>query len=499
MYKILKSVNYKELKKGIEFNIEGIEFDSRKIKDNYIFVAMIGAVVDGHDYIQKALDCGAKMIIVEKNIEINQFKNIDDVTFILVENVRKHLGVIASNYYDYPQNKLKIIGITGTNGKTTCSYILENILKKTARIGTTGNRILEKEFETTNTTPESLELIKLMAESVKAGVEYFIMEVSSHALEIGRVDMLKFDSAIFTNLTQDHLDFHKTMENYFKAKKKIFSMLKKNSLGIINVDDKYGNEIYIENPERYISVSEKDFDCDLCGKIINYTNNGMKIHIRRKSKNDGVHTSYNNEDVEDYILDVNLVGEYNLYNILTCIGVALSLGIGIDEILGKIQKLKPVPGRFETIKNDKKARIVVDFAHTDDGLLNVGQTLKKITENHIITVFGAGGDRDSKKRPKMAKAAAKFSDFIVVTSDNPRTEDPKKILNQIEEGLKEIGYSREKYVIIEDREKAIKFAVQELVKEGDSLLIAGKGHENYQIIGKEKIHFDDREVVKKYL
>lgn len=485
MYKIFENVKYSEIKKGKEFEIKGIEFDSRKIKDNFIFVAMIGATVDGHNFIQTAINNGAKMIIVEKEINLNDYENSKDVFFIFVENVRQQLGIIASNYYDFPQNKLKIIGITGTNGKTTSSYILENILEKTARIGTTGNRILDKEFATVNTTPESLELIKLLYESVKAGVDYFIMEVSSHALEIGRVNSLSFDSAIFTNLTQDHLDFHKTIENYFNAKKKIFSMMREKAKGVVNIDDEYGLKIYEENREKYFSISLKDENANFYGKILEYTNDGMKILINYMKK--------------EYILEVNLVGEYNLYNILGCVATCISQGLEMDFIVEKLKKLNSVPGRFETIKNEKNARIVVDFAHTDDGLLNIGYTLKDITKNRVITLFGAGGDRDVMKRPKMAQASAKFSDFIILTSDNPRTENPKSILEQIESGLLEINYPKEKYIIIEDREEAIKYAIQNIVNEGDSLLIAGKGHETYQIIGKEKIYFDDREIVRKYL
>lgn len=485
MYKIFENVKYSEIKKGKEFEIKGIEFDSRKIKDNFIFVAMIGATVDGHNFIQTAINNGAKMIIVEKEINLNDYENSKDVFFIFVENVRQQLGIIASNYYDFPQNKLKIIGITGTNGKTTSSYILENILEKTARIGTTGNRILDKEFATVNTTPESLELIKLLYESEKAGVDYFIMEVSSHALEIGRVNSLSFDSAIFTNLTQDHLDFHKTIENYFNAKKKIFSMMRENAKGVVNIDDEYGLKIYEENREKYFSISLKDENANFYGKILEYTNDGMKILINYMKK--------------EYILEVNLVGEYNLYNILGCVATCISQGLEMDFIVEKLKKLNSVPGRFETIKNEKNARIVVDFAHTDDGLLNIGYTLKDITKNRVITLFGAGGDRDVMKRPKMAQASAKFSDFIILTSDNPRTENPKSILEQIESGLLEINYPKEKYIIIEDREEAIKYAIQNIVNEGDSLLIAGKGHETYQIIGKEKIYFDDREIARKYL
>ena len=288
MYKIFKDVEYKILKDSKKFEIKGIEYDSRKIKKDFVFVAMSGSETDGHNFIQKAIDNGAKMIIAEKNINIATYKNADDVTFILVEDIRKKLGIIASNYYDYPQNKIKIIGITGTNGKTTSSFILENILEKTARIGTNGNRILDEEFDAVNTTPESLELIKLIDKSVKKGADYFIMEVSSHALEIGRVDMLQFDSAIFTNLTQDHLDFHKTMENYFNAKKKIFSMLRKdkknNGTGVINIDDEHGEKIYSEmKGNNSISISVRNEKADIWGDILNYTNNGMKVKINLKN------------------------------------------------------------------------------------------------------------------------------------------------------------------------------------------------------------------------
>ena len=500
MYKIFKDVSYKLLQEGENFEIKGIEYDSRKIEKDFVFVAMTGSTADGHDFIQKAIDSGARMIICEKNVDIKEYKNADSATFVQVEDIRKKLGIIASNYYDYPQNKIKIAGITGTNGKTTSSFILENILEKTARIGTTGNRILDEEFETVNTTPESLELIKLIDKSVKKGADYFIMEVSSHALEIGRVDMLQFDSAIFTNLTQDHLDFHKTMENYFNAKKKIFSMLRNNGTGIINTDDKYGEKIYSEKKDEnndYISISIKNEEADIWGDILNYTNHGMKIKINLDNYFER-RNLVKSKDEEEYKFEIELVGEYNLYNVLGCVASALSLGVKIDFIVKKLQEMPSVPGRFETIKNDLEARIVIDFAHTDDGLLNIGKTLKQITDNQVITIFGAGGDRDHDKRPKMAKAATKFSDYIILTSDNPRTENPIKILADIEKGLITEKYPFDKYIIIADREKAIRYGMR-LLKKGDSLLIAGKGHETYQIIGTEKTHFDDREVVRKIL
>ena len=484
IYKIFENIEYEVLNESTEFEIQGIEFDSRKIKDNYIFVAMIGSIVDGHNYINTAIKNGAKMILIEKKcVEIDP-----KITYIYIENMRKKLGKIASNYYSWPQNKLKIIGITGTNGKTTSSYILENILERTSRIGTTGHRILDEEKETVNTTPESLDLIKLIDESVKKNVEYFIMEVSSHALEVGRVDALLFDCAMFTNLTQDHLDFHETMENYYCAKKKLFEKLRDiNSTAVLNMDDESGKRIYTEKKDgikNIITYSIKDDSADLYAKILEYNNFGMKIEISYKER--------------QYQFNTKLVGEYNLQNILGCVGIALCNNIEIEHIVSKLETMESVPGRFEIIENNKDVRVVVDYAHTDDGLSNILSSIKEITKGKIITVFGAGGDRDKSKRPKMAKAAAKYSDIVVITSDNPRTENIRTIIRDIEKGLIDIAFEKDMYKIVENREEAIKYAIS-LCEKDDTLLIAGKGHETYQIIGTEKIHFDDREVARKYL
>lgn len=479
MFDILNNVNYEIINKGKEFEINEIHYDSRKIKENDVFCAMSGAIVDGHDYIEKALEKGAKLIIVEnKDIKVTN----KDVTYIFVKNLRKKLGIIASNFYNWPQNKIKILGITGTNGKTTSSYILDNMLEKTSRIGTIGYKILDEEIEAPNTTPESLDLIKLIAKSVEKGVEYFIMEVSSHALEIGRVDMLEFDSVIFTNLTQDHLDYHETMEKYFDAKFKLFSMLRDKNGASVNIDDSYGKRIF-ETNKNYKSYSIKA-DSDLKGKILEYTNNGMKASMIYKEK--------------EYEFMTKLVGDYNLYNILGCVGMLLNLGFSIDEVLEKLKKVDYVPGRFELVDNGQNFRVIVDYAHTDNGLENILETVRKVTDNKVITIFGAGGDRDNAKRPKMAQAAAKYSDYLIITSDNPRTEDPEKIVKEVEAGLKEINFPKENYTIIISREEAIKYGVK-MSKEKDSLLIAGKGHEDYQILGREKIHFDDREIARKYL
>lgn len=479
MFKIFENVKYEIINKGKDFTVNDIHYDSRKIKENDIFCALIGAVTDGHDYIEKAVTSGAKMIIAEKrDVKVTD----KDITYIFIDNLRKHLGVIASNFFGWPQKQLKIIGITGTNGKTTSSYILDSMLSKTSRIGTIGYKILDEEIEAPNTTPESLDLVKLLDKSVKKGVEYFIMEVSSHALEIGRVDMLMFDSVMFTNLTQDHLDYHENMENYFNAKFKLFSMLRNKDAASVNIDDPYGERIYNSN-KNYKSYSITA-DSDIKGRIEEYNNQGMKVLVSYQGK--------------EYSFETKLVGDYNLYNLMGCIGILLNLDFEIEDIIRRIENVGYVPGRFELVNEGQDFRVIVDYAHTDNGLENILETVRKITDNRVITIFGAGGDRDNTKRPKMAKAAAKYSDFVIITSDNPRTEDPAEITKQVEKGLTDIDFPKEKYTVIVDREQAIKYGI-EMSGEKDSLLIAGKGHEDYQILGREKIHFDDREKARKYL
>ena len=467
--KIFSGIEYRVLCTGIEFNVNDIQYDSRKIKENDIFVALIGSEVDGHSYIDKAIENGAKMLIVERL----DLKYPEGIWVIQVNDLRNNLGFIASNYFDYPQNKLKVIGVTGTNGKTTSTYILESILKNSSRIRTTGCRILDKEYPTNNTTPESLDLIKLMDESVKKGVEYFLMEVSSHALYQGRVNMLMFDSAIFTNLTQDHLDFHKTMENYFQAKALILNHLRTNKL-IVNKDDMYCKRLL--DTSQSFSLKE---DADITGEILEYTLKGMKVKVSILGKN--------------YEFVTKLMGEYNLQNILGVLLVIQQQGIDISYAIECIKNLNSISGRFELIDNDKEIMVVVDYAHTPDGLENILETLQNMKKNRIITVFGAGGDRDKTKRPLMAQMASKYSDIVYITSDNPRTEDPESILDDVEKGISNVKYYREV-----DRENAIKKAVQNSEK-NDIILIAGKGHEDYQIIGHTKIHFDDREMARKYL
>ncbi|VWL85559.1 UDP-N-acetylmuramoyl-L-alanyl-D-glutamate--2,6-diaminopimelate ligase [Oceanivirga miroungae] len=458
---------------NVEFN--GIEYDSRKIKEGNIFIAMKGTNVDANDYISFAINNGAKTVITDKiDLDISSYPNTN---FYYVKNLRYRLGEIASNLYKHPQNRIKILAVTGTNGKTTSTYILENVLKNSSRIGTTNYRILDKIYEAVNTTPESLDLIKLIDESVRKNVEYFIMEVSSHALSMGRCDMLEFSGAIFTNLTQDHLDYHKTMEEYFLAKARIVDLLKKDAKLSINIDDKTVKRL---DGDKTISFGIRNGN--IIGRIIETGNEYMYAVVE-----------YDNRE---YKLKTRLIGEHNLYNILGVISMLTNLGIDIEKIIESIEEIKAVPGRFELIKNNLDAKIVVDYAHTPDGLDNVLKTLRKITKKRVITLFGAGGNRDKTKRSKMANKASLYSDYIILTSDNPREEDPYQILKDIELGLIQSNFKD--YEIIENRKEAIKKAISMLNKD-DSLMIAGKGHEDYQIIGKVKTHFSDKEEVLKCL
>lgn len=466
--KLFEGIDYKVLQiVSDEILGNNLEFDSRKIQEGDIFIALEGAITDGHKFINKAIENGAKTILVEKEVPL-----IEGVGYFLIKDLRKKMGIIASNFYDYPQDKLKIIGVTGTNGKTTTTYILESLLgeNKIARIGTIEYKIGDEIIPAPNTTPSSLEIIKICKKAVEKNIKYLVMEVSSHGLDIGRVDMLKFESGIFTNLTLDHLDYHKTMENYFLAKRKLFDLVKDKKNSIINIDDEYGKR-YLEytNGISY-SIKEK---ANIQGKIKKINREGQEVEIKIFDK--------------IYNLNLKLLGRYNLYNLLGAIGAIKVLGISDEEIIKKIDKIHGAPGRFQPVRVDSDFTIIVDYAHTGDALENILKSINEFKINKIITVFGCGGDRDKTKRPIMGKIAEKYSDIVIVTSDNPRTEEPEKIIEDIVTGLE-----KQNHIIEVNREIAIERAVK-LAQKNDIILIAGKGHENYQIIGREKIHFDDKE------
>lgn len=404
-YKILKDVN-------LDRKYNGIEYDSRKIKENYIFVAFEGANVDGHDYIDSAVKNGATCIIVSKEVEMKH-----NVSYVLIEEIRHKLGYIASNFYEWPQRKLKIIGVTGTNGKTSSTYMIEKLMGDipVTRIGTIEYKVGDEVFDAVNTTPESLDLIKIFDKTLKKKIEYVVMEVSSHSLELGRVDVIDFDCALFTNLTQDHLDYHLTMENYFQAKRKLFLKLKDKNDSVINIDDDYGKRLYdefiVDNPE---IISYGIDGGDLEGE---YLDDGY-IDIKYK------------EQVEK--VKFALLGDFNLYNTLGAIGTALKIGISMEEILKRVSNIKAAPGRFEALNCGQDYKVIVDYAHTPDALVNVIVAARNIKNvNRIITIFGCGGDRDRTKRPIMAKVVEDLSDIIILTSDNPRTENPEQIFTDV--------------------------------------------------------------------
>lgn len=473
MENLLKGLEYKILQKGRDENFTGIEYDSRKIKDGNIFVALEGAVVDGHDYIDKAIELGAKCIIVSKEV---QYK--EGITYILIHDLRKKLGIIGSNFYSWPQKKLEIIGVTGTNGKTTSTYLLESILgsENVARIGTIEYKVGNEIIEAPNTTPESLDIVKICKKAVDKGIKYLVMEVSSHALEFGRVAMLDFDVTSFTNLTPEHLDYHKNMENYYLAKRKLFTKLKEDCKdnSVINIDDEWGEKLYNEFGGYSYSVKKNS---NIQGKILEFHSDGQLVEINI------------NGEIER--IKLAILGRYNLYNVLGVVGIALKLGIEKKVIFDRIKDLKGAPGRFELISCKQDFIAVVDYAHTGDALTNILENINELKKARVITVFGCGGDRDSSKRPVMGEIATRLSDIAILTSDNPRTENPVQIINDVLEGMK-----TDNYIVEMDREKAIMKAV-ELAEPNDIILVAGKGHETYQILGRKKIHFDDREILRR--
>lgn len=468
---LFKDVEYKILQKvSDEINGEDLEFDSRKIKQGDVFIALEGSIVDGHTFISKAIENGAKTILVEKDVD-----KVEGINYFLVDGLREKMGIIASNFYGYPQNQLKIVGVTGTNGKTTTTYILESILgeKNVARIGTVEYKIGDEIIPAPNTTPSSLEIIKICKKALEKNIKYLIMEVSSHGLDIGRVNMLRFEVGIFTNLTLDHLDYHKTMENYYLAKRKLFDLVKDKKNSIINIDDEYGKR-YLEYTN---GISYGIGQGDIQGEIKQITREGQEVTIKIFEK--------------EYKINLRLLGRYNLSNLLGAIGAVKTLGLSDEEIISKIPLIHGAPGRFEPVKIDRDFTVIVDYAHTGDALENILKSINEFKTNRVITVFGCGGDRDKTKRPIMGGIAEKYSDIVIVTSDNPRTEDPEEIIKDIA-----VGLTKENHTVEIHREKAIEKAIS-LAEKNDIILIAGKGHENYQVIGREKIHFDDKEEVIK--
>ncbi len=472
---ILENFDFKIINGDVDIDIEEIQYDSRKIKKGDVFFCIEGYNLDGHKYIQNALNNGAIAVVCQKEIEEQL-----DCTMLKVEDSRKALAISASNYYKNPSKSMKIIGITGTNGKTTSAFMIKAILEqqgyKVGLIGTIANYIGEKKIHAERTTPESLELHELFKEMVDSRVDYCVMEVSSHSLSLDRVYGIEFCESIFTNLTQDHLDFHKTFENYFSAKLKLFKS-SKNS--VINIDDIYGEKAY-----SLITSSKLSFG-------LNHNVDVLASDIKMHSRGSKFTLEYKNNSFE---IELNIPGNYNVYNALGAIAVCLNQNIGLEAIKLGLQKVQ-VPGRCELVASNYNLgfEILLDYAHTPDGLENILKTAREFTNGKLISVFGCGGDRDKTKRPIMGKIGSELSDISLITSDNPRTEDPLEIINDVVKGIEKHNFE-----IIENRRAAIKRAI-EIASLGDVIVIAGKGHEDYQILKDKTIHFDEREVVSEII
>lgn len=472
---LLKGLDYEVIKGNEESKVQNIRYDNRKIEQGDAFVCVKGFKVDGHSFIGDAIKKGANVLIVQEDVSVQE-----DITIIKVRDTRKALAIMSSNYFGNPKDKLKIIGITGTNGKTTSAFIIKSILEKagfmTGLIGTIANYIGNKKVDAVRTTPESYELHELFKNMVDAGVEYCVMEVSSHSLDLDRVYGIQFEEGIFTNLTRDHLDFHKTFENYYNAKFKLFE---RSNHSIINLDDPYGANIVKDIEERGVKAKVSTFS-------IEKESDFKAFEI--KSHSNGSEFKVNLEGIEEF--SINIPGEYNIYNSLGCIICAYNLNIPMDKIKEGLSDVV-IPGRCELVAKEKNLpySIIIDYAHTPDGLENILSTVKTFTKNRMISVFGCGGDRDKVKRPQMGKIGCELSDIAIITSDNPRSEEPMDIINDI---VKPLNYDN--FVIEVNRKEAIRKAMN-MALEGDVIVIAGKGHETYQILKDETIHFDEREVV----
>jgi UDP-N-acetylmuramoyl-L-alanyl-D-glutamate--2,6-diaminopimelate ligase len=474
---LLIDIEVLRLEGSPEKEISGIEFDSRKVTAGCLFVATVGTAADGHDYIDKAIETGATVIVCERLPE----KLYQKVTYVQVSDSAKALGQLASAWFGHPSEKLILTGVTGTNGKTTIATLLYQLFKelghKAGLLSTVSNYVDDKVVEATHTTPDALTLNDLLHQMVAAGCTHAFMEVSSHAIEQQRIAGLEFDGGIFTNLTRDHMDYHVTFENYLKAKKAFFDQLSPASFALVNVDDKNGLVMVQNSKTRKFTYSMRGM-ADYKTKILEHGFEGMLLDMNGREVN------------------VPFIGKFNAANLTAVFGTAVLLGIDETEALRVISMLQVVSGRFETVSAPAGFTAIIDYAHTPDALNNVISTINQILQGNgrLITVVGCGGNRDKGKRPMMAREAVDGSWKAVFTSDNPRFEDPQSILDDMIDGLDTT--QKNKYLSIIDRREAIKTACA-LAQSGDVVLVAGKGHEDYQIVQGVKYHFDDREEVRK--
>lgn len=471
---LLSETKVEEIIGSDKLNITGIAYNSREVKPGNVFVCIRGFKTDGHKYAKDAVERGAAAIVAEEDLsELG-------VTCVICKNTRKALGGISAVFYDHPERKFKLIGITGTNGKTTTTYLIKSVLESMGKcvglIGTNQNMIGTEVIPSKHTTPESLELMQFFSLMVEKGAEYVVMEVSSHSLSLDRVTACTFDVGAFTNITQDHLDFHETMENYLAAKGILYTIAK---AGTVNADD--------DGAEYLLGISKCDSmltygiekECDMKASNVVLSEKGVDFKVTYKGK--------------EYEVELGIPGKFSVYNALTALATLVSAGISMDEAVAGLKMARGVKGRIEVVETGKDFSVIIDYAHTPDGLYNVISTIRGFCKGRIVTVFGCGGDRDTTKRAKMGRIASAMSDFCVVTSDNPRSEDPKKIIDQILEGV-----TGDDHVVVVNRFEAIEYALDH-AKTDDVILLAGKGHETYQILEDRTIDFDEREIVRTLL
>jgi UDP-N-acetylmuramoyl-L-alanyl-D-glutamate--2,6-diaminopimelate ligase len=464
--------------------VHAITDDSRVVTSGSLFVAVKGERVDGHGFVEQAIQAGAVGVVAQVSVASGA------LPFVLVADSRKALGLLGSRFHGEPSTRLKMVGVTGTNGKTTTTYLckalLEGIGHRVGLIGTVGYQVGPETLPASHTTPGALDLQELLAKMIESGLTTAVMEVSSHALALDRTSGCEYDVTVFTNLTQDHLDFHRTMDEYFEAKLRLFTGLagghKVRKRALVNVDDPRGGVVRAACPVPVWGYAIQN-QADLRAERVRLSLTGTTFTAVTPAGT--------------FTVESRLVGEHNVYNVLAAIGVALHEGATPDQICEATARIANVPGRFERISSGQDFTVVVDYAHTEDALLRLLTAAQALKAGRIITVFGCGGDRDRGKRPKMGRAAVEYSDVVVLTSDNPRTEDPMAILREVEIGVRD-GLERRRHVqyhLVPDRREAISAAIREAHR-GDMVLIAGKGHEDYQIIGTKKFHFDDREVAR---
>ena len=475
LQELLTYIQVVEIVGNPQVEIKDIQSDSRLVADGCLFMAVKGTQVDGHDYITKAVEQGAVAVVCEALPDICP----SDICCVCVKDSEEAVGKLATAFYGNPTSKLELIGVTGTNGKTTIATLLYNMFRhfgyKVGLLSTVCNYIDDKAYPTTHTTPDPITLNRLLGQMADEGCKYVFMEVSSHAVAQKRISGLRFAGGIFTNLTRDHLDYHKTVENYLKAKKKFFDDMPKDAFCLTNLDDKNGLVMVQNTKAKVVTYSLRNL-CDFKGKVLEDGFEGMLMDI-------------NNREV-----NVQFVGRFNASNLLAVYGATCMLGKPADEVLRVLSLLRPVAGRFDALRSKRGYTAIVDYAHTPDALVNVLNAIHEVLDGRgqVITVVGAGGNRDKGKRPMIAVEAVKGSDRVIITSDNPRFEEPQDIVNDMLTGLDAI--QRKKVLTIIDRKEAIRTACA-LAQKGDVVLVAGKGHENYQEIKGVKHHFDDKEVL----